>query len=68
MEMKRFLELGRAGEPGWKAGEKGGEKKGRKKMKKGPNVGIYKYFTAEEEWGAMDIAGILRAAVVGGRN
>lgn len=49
-------------------GEGRGEKKGRKKMKKGPNVGIYKYFTAEEEWGAMDIAGILRAAVVGGRN
>lgn len=36
MEMKRFLELGRAGKPGWKAGEKGGKKKRQEKNEKGP--------------------------------
>lgn len=40
------------------------EKKARRK-KRSPNVGGYKYFTAEEEWGATDIDAI--AGVRGGR-
>lgn len=41
------------------------EKKKARRKKKSPNVEGYKYFTAEEEWGATDIDAI--AGVRGGR-
>lgn len=64
IKMKRFLVRHGSAELGSPGGRHKRRKKARRK-KKSPNVGGYKYFTAEEEWGAMDIDAI--AGVHGGR-
>lgn len=64
IKMKQFLVRRGSAEPGSPGGRHKRRKKARR-TKKSPNVEGYKYFTAEEEWGATNIDAI--AGVHGGR-
>lgn len=65
IKMKQFLVRRGSAEPGSPGGRHKRRKKKARRKKKSPNVEGYKYFTAEEEWGATDIDAI--AGVRGGR-